>query len=103
MGAALNNIRSTVLTQLSEGLVDMGRVFRGLATDGPGSPRPPEAPEAPEPRRPPDMHFAREVRPQNFLMSSRPKRSISIDGVHAGYIFFDPAYRLDSPPHPSWT
>ena len=49
------------------------------------------------------MYFAREVRPQNFLMSSRPKRSISIDGVHAGYIFFDPAYRLDSPPHPSHT
>ena len=95
MGAALNNIRSTVLSQLSEGLVDMGRLI-GLATEGPLGTSQPLGPP-----RPPDMHFAREVRPQNFLMSPRPKRSISIDGVHAGYIFF--AYRLDSPPHPSHT
>ena len=98
MGAAWNKIRSTVLSQLSEGLVDLGRVFRGLATDGP-----PETSQPLGPPRPPDMYFAREVHPQNFLMSPRPKRSISIDGVHAGYIFFDPAYRLDSPPHPSHT
>jgi hypothetical protein len=47
------------------------------------------------------MYYAQAVDPKRFAMSPRPRRTISIDGVHAGYIFFDPAYRLDSPPHPS--
>ena len=44
------------------------------------------------------MPYAQAVEPKTFLMSPRPKRTLSIDGVHAGCIFFDPAYRLDSPP-----
>ena len=90
MGAALSNVRSTLLRQLSEGLADMGSSVGDWAAE----PRPPE----PRPPRPTGMCYAQAVEPKTFLMSPRPKRTLSIDGVHAGYIFFDPAYRLDSPP-----
>ena len=86
MGAALTTIRPTALRQLSEGLADLGGLVGDLVADA----------EPPTPRRPPppNMYDAQAVDPKRLAMSPRPRRTISIDDVHAGFIFFDPVYRL---------